>query len=309
MADITVSGLTDPLGKPRLMDVQGVSESVPFPIRIGQNGGVGFEFTGGLITVQGTSLDVRVTFDRAMVYDGDFTPVPGGVPFQISQPTLDTPTLRVLTIPVAANQKPNLVSVTPNNAGAGVLLAFDSDITATAPSFGAASGKLSALTATLPTTSSLQLGLSVAPPILTEVAPNATGLLAVFDVPMAVSGSLILDPPYNGLIATGATVPLADRIQYALTVPQAGATATTLLLSCVATSLAIVLTFNKDVALTASGSSLSAYTISTSTPGAVVPTITSVTVLGAVVTLHTTEQTNGATYVVDIAPGSIIATS
>lgn len=307
MADITVSGFTDPLGKPRLMDVQGETESVPFPIRLGQNGGVGFEFTGGLITVQGTSLDVRVTFDRAMVYDGDFTPVPGGIPFQISQPTLDTPTLKILTIPITANQKPNLVSVTPNNAGAGLLLAFDSDITASAPSFGPASGKLTANTATLPTTSSLQLGLGIAPPLLNEMVPNATGLLAVFDAPVDV-GSLILGPPYNGLIATGATRPLTDRIQYALTVPVAGATASTLLLSCVAANLSIVLTFNKNVALTASGSSLSAYTISTSTPGAVIPQITSISVNNAVVTLHTTEQTNGANYTVTIAPGSIIAT-
>jgi hypothetical protein len=306
MADITVSGLTNPLGKPVLMTLQGEGQSVPFPIEIGQNGGVGFEFTGGLIIIEGTSANVKVTFDRAMVYDGSFIPVPGGIPFQITQPTLDTPTLKVLTIPITANQKPNLLSVTPNTAGAGLLLAFDSDITATAPTFGAASGKLTANTATLPTTSSIQLGLTVAPPLLNEMAPNATGLLAVFDAPVGV-GTVILDPPYNGLIATGATRPLADRIQFALTVPVAGATATTLLLSSVAANLSIVLTFNKNVALSTVGQLLTSYSISTSTPGAVVPVITGVTVSNAIVTIHTTEQTNGASYTVNISPGSIYA--
>jgi hypothetical protein len=306
MADITVSGFTNPLGKPVLMTLQGETQSVPFPIEIGQNGGVGFEFTGGLITVQGTGLDIRVTFDRAMNYDNSFTPVPGGIPFQIGQPSLDPATLKILTVPVTANQKPNLVSVTPNTAGAGLLLAFDSDITATAPSFGPASGKLTANTATLPTTSSIQLGFTVAPPIVTNVNPNATGLLAIFDAPV-LPGTPTYGTPYNGLIATSISLPSAQQIQYHLTVPVAGATASTLLLSSVAANNAIVLTFNKNVALSSIGQMPASYSISTSTPGAVVPTITSVTVSNAIVTIHTSEQTNGANYTVTVSPGSIYA--
>jgi len=148
----------------------------------------------------------------------------------------------------------------------------------------------------------------VTPPNLTEIAPNATGLLAVFSQPVTVTAPPILDPPYNGLIATGATTPLTDRIQFALTVPIAGATATTLLLSAIAYNLRIDLTFNKNVALTTIGYMPSSYVITTTTPGAVIPTVTSISLLNAVVTIHTTEQTTGAVYTVTISPGSIIAT-
>jgi hypothetical protein len=90
-------------------------------------------------------------------------------------------------------------------------------------------------------------------------------------------------------------------------VPVAGATASTLLLSSVAANNAIVLTFNKNVALSTIGQLPASYTITTSTPGAVVPTVTSITVNLAVVTIHTTEQTNGAAYTVTVSPGSIYA--
>jgi DNA-binding beta-propeller fold protein YncE len=250
---------------------------------------------------QATGLRVAAYFTGALACEG---PAFDGNNVWVTNSNNST----VMKIPTSGSATPNLTSVTPNNTGAGLLLAFDSDITATAPSFGPASGQLTATTATLPTTSSLQLGLTVAPPNLTEVAPNATGLLAVFSYPVTVTAPPILDAPYNGLIATGATNPLTDRVQFALTVPVAGATATTLLLSAVAYNLRIDLTFNKNVALTTIGYMPSSYVITTTTPGAVIPTVTSISLLNAVVTIHTTEQTTGAIYTVTISPGSIIAT-
>lgn len=250
MADITVSGLTSPLGKPVLMTLQGDTQSVPFPIIIAQNGGVGFEFTGGLITVIGSGADVQVTFDRAMIYDGSYTPVPGGVPFQIGQPTLDAPTAKILTIPVTANSKPNLTRVTPNNSGQGVAVEFDSDIAAPVP----------------PT----------------------------------------IDPPVNGLSVTSATLPDARHVQLDLSFPSV---VSTTLVSVVAADKTITMTFNKAVALSNAGQQPSSYLITTSTPGAVVPSITSIVASSNQVILHTTEQTDGATYVVTVSPGSIYGTT
>jgi hypothetical protein len=141
---------------------------------------------------------------------------------------------------------------------------------------------------------------------LLDITPNAAGLLLTFDGPTA-PGTPTFGVPYNGLIVTSATGPTANSIQIGLTVPVPGATATTILLSSVASDLRIDLTFNKNVALTTVGYMPSSYVITTTTPGAVIPVVTSISLLNHVVTIHTTEQTSGAAYTVTISPGSIIA--
>lgn len=141
---------------------------------------------------------------------------------------------------------------------------------------------------------------------LLDITPNATGLLLTFDGPTD-PGTPTFGAPYNGLIVTSVAGPTANSIQIGLTVPVAGATATTLLLSSVASNLRIDLTFNKNVALSTIGLMPSSYVITTVTPGAVIPEVTSVSYLNHVVTIHTTEQTTGAAYTVTISPGSIVA--
>jgi len=100
MADITVSGLTSPLGDPRMIDFQGESLSVPFPITLGKQGGTGFQYEGGVITVNATSPNINVSFDRPMVYHGAHSHVPGGTPYDIGTPALALDA-RSLDIPIA----------------------------------------------------------------------------------------------------------------------------------------------------------------------------------------------------------------
>jgi len=249
-----------------------------------------------------TPQHISLTFDNPVTATAP-TLGPAAGELGVSGATQISPTQIDLACAIAP---PTITALTPN--ATGMLLAFDYNVSPGSPTLGPPYGSLSVTGATGPTATSLQLGLTVAPPNLTEVAPNATGLLAVFSHPVTVTAPPILDAPYNGLIATGATNPLTDRIQFALTVPVAGATATTLLLSAIAYNLRIDLTFNKNVALTTIGLIPSSYVITTTTPGAVIPEITSITANNAVVTIHTTEQTTGAIYTVAISPGSIIAT-
>jgi hypothetical protein len=102
MADILASGTTSPLGKVRLESDyfpyvdQG---SMPFPIMLGDQGGIGFQFSGGIITVVATSPQIEVSFDRPMVFNGSYSGVPGGTPYDIGAPTL-TVSARALDIPI-----------------------------------------------------------------------------------------------------------------------------------------------------------------------------------------------------------------
>jgi len=75
------------------------------------------------------------------------------------------------------------------------------------------------------------------------------------------------------------------------------------LLSAVASNGQIALTFDANVSLSLIGQDPASYTITTATPGAVIPTITSITAVGPVVTIHTSEQTTGASYTVTVRPG------
>lgn len=116
MADQILSGLGDlGMGWPSLMDQQGNSVSVPFPIGLGVQGGIGFQFDGGIITVTGEPGDVKVNFDRPMNYNGDFTHVPGGTPYDIGQPYLAADT-RSLSVPINTNSMaaPTVVATSPN---------------------------------------------------------------------------------------------------------------------------------------------------------------------------------------------------
>lgn len=115
MADIALSGWYLGNGDP-LMDIQNGSLSVPFPFRIGNNGKMGFQLEGGVITVTATSPQLEISFDRPMVYNGDHTHVPGGTPYDIGTPSLAVDA-RSMTIPIFANavsQAPNVVSAIPD---------------------------------------------------------------------------------------------------------------------------------------------------------------------------------------------------
>jgi hypothetical protein len=80
-----------------------------------------------------------------------------------------------------------------------------------------------------------------------------------------------------------------------------------ILTNAIASDKAIALTFNVNVGLSTIGKMVGSYVITTPTVGAVTPTVTSITAAGTIVTIHTTEQTTGATYHIDVSPGSIYA--
>ena len=137
MADIILNGLTSPLGKPRLADLQHGTLSVPFPLRIGYNGLIGFQAQAGVIAVTGSLADVKVSLDRPMTYDGTFAPVPGGVPFDIGQPTLSV-SATSLTIPINITHPsvPSILTVSTPSPNV-IVLGWDQPITLT--SFGSLS--------------------------------------------------------------------------------------------------------------------------------------------------------------------------
>jgi hypothetical protein len=131
MSDIIPNGLTNPIGVPHEMDLQIVDgpSTIPFPITLGDQGGIGFRLTGGIIVVTATPAGVDIGFDRPMSYDGTFGPNPPTAPFNISQPTLDS-TARSLDVPVTVSALvPSVVSV----VAAPLLLSvtFAQDVTLT----------------------------------------------------------------------------------------------------------------------------------------------------------------------------------
>jgi hypothetical protein len=71
--------------------------SVRFPIILGLNGGIGFQFEGGVITVMATNPNITLSFDRPMIYNGDYTDVASN--YDISLPTL-TSDARSLVVPL-----------------------------------------------------------------------------------------------------------------------------------------------------------------------------------------------------------------
>ena len=113
MADILPSGLCPlGIGHPTYMDIQGVLLTAPLVYNLGIVGGIGFQLQGGVITVDGTSPDIRVRFDRPMVYDGTHSHVPTGKPYDIGAPVLAADA-RSLVIPITvAPSFLGLISIT-----------------------------------------------------------------------------------------------------------------------------------------------------------------------------------------------------
>lgn len=114
MADILASGQTSPLGKATLIsDALGYTDqgSVPFPIELSKQGGMGFQFEGGIITVNATSPKINVSFDRPMTYNGAVSHVPGGTPYDVGSPALTADAMS-LDIPITVNPVPASTNMT-----------------------------------------------------------------------------------------------------------------------------------------------------------------------------------------------------
>jgi hypothetical protein len=127
MADYAANGLTNPLGVPVLMDLQGQAETIPLPLSralgieagprlmdlqgqamtvsllmLGENGGVGAFLKAVVIQVLAGAPSVVVTLDRPMIYGGAYEQTPPGSAYGIGQPVLDLATERELTIPISS---------------------------------------------------------------------------------------------------------------------------------------------------------------------------------------------------------------
>jgi hypothetical protein len=143
MADYAANGLTTPLGVPVLMDLQGESDTIPFPLgrtlgteagprlmdlqgqtvtvpllTLGENGGVGAFLKAVVIQVVAGAPSVVVTLDRPMIYGGAYEQTPPGSAYGIGQPALDLATERELTIPITtAPGSPTFVAVAKDANG------------------------------------------------------------------------------------------------------------------------------------------------------------------------------------------------
>jgi hypothetical protein len=138
---------------------------------------------------------------------------------------------------------------------------------------------------------------------LIAIAPGTGPHLSLtFNNPVGITGPTI-GSAVDNLGVSGATQVSPTEIDLVCNI----AILSTTLVSAIAYSGRIVLTFNKAVALSTPGQQPSSYTITTTTPGAVVPTVNAITVVSNQVTLYTTEQTTGASYSVVVSPGSIYA--
>lgn len=105
MADAILAGLCDgpTLGEVVFSDLHAPDVvSVPFPIRLARIGGLGFQGDGGIITVVGDVPNLRVNFDRPMVYGGLYQQTPFGAQYEIGQPYL-TQGNTVLDVPIVAH--------------------------------------------------------------------------------------------------------------------------------------------------------------------------------------------------------------
>jgi hypothetical protein len=108
MADINASLQTSPLGFVQNLISERLgyemSGSVPFPIQLSKQGGIGFQYEGGVITVEATDPKVQVSFDRPMIYNGTYVTNPSG-PFDIGAPSLVSGAL-YLNIPINVPASP-----------------------------------------------------------------------------------------------------------------------------------------------------------------------------------------------------------
>lgn len=104
MADVALTHgwLLD--NSPVAMELQANSLSVPYPFRLGQNGSIGFQLEGGVITVNATSPEIDIFFDRPMVYNGAHSHVPGGTPYDIGTPSLAADA-RSIIIPITVGSQ------------------------------------------------------------------------------------------------------------------------------------------------------------------------------------------------------------
>jgi hypothetical protein len=119
MADISASLQTSPLGFVQNLISERLgyemSGSVPFPIQLSKQGGIGFQYEGGVITVVATDPKVQISFDRPMIYNGEHTHNTNG-PFDIGTPTLTANAL-ALDIPIDVPPASSAAGVTKLNSG------------------------------------------------------------------------------------------------------------------------------------------------------------------------------------------------
>jgi hypothetical protein len=81
-------GVDQPMGMVLFPEQQG-SESCPFPMLLPKAGGIGFQYEGGVIQVDGQASKIVVSFDRPMTYSGIFTNPPVGSAYSLAQPFLE----------------------------------------------------------------------------------------------------------------------------------------------------------------------------------------------------------------------------
>jgi hypothetical protein len=93
---------------PTAMTLQTDPPTIPLLV-LGRIGGIGFQYTGGIITVVATYPKVTLNFDRPMVYNGDYVDNVNGNPFSIAAPALAVDT-RSIDVPIAVHSVPSAVT-------------------------------------------------------------------------------------------------------------------------------------------------------------------------------------------------------
>jgi hypothetical protein len=110
MADYVLYGLSVGLVDPDPYYQEGVLAENPIFLSSSVEGSIGFRYEGGIITVDATSPSITVSFDRLMQYDGSYSPVPSGQPYNIGAPSLALDT-KSIAIPITV---PSQILATPS---------------------------------------------------------------------------------------------------------------------------------------------------------------------------------------------------
>jgi hypothetical protein len=171
------------------------------------SGSIGFRYEGGIITVLADSAEIDINFDRPMTYNGVFTPVPGGTPYDILQPFLSLDTKRIsipITVPAATLA---LVSLTP--ASNQIVLEWGANVQVLLTS----GWSISNLTgAAVLVTSVIASGTQV----LVNTTEHTSGGNYTLNIPansVASVGGLLADASANPYVGVGIT-PIAFSAQF-----------------------------------------------------------------------------------------------
>lgn len=142
-----------------------------------------------------------------------------------------------------------------------------------------------------------------ASPVLTSVAADLTGLTIAFSATVGAGAPVIVPPPAGAPAISGSNQINPSTVRLPWTLPTG-----LNLLGATCTLDQVSLNFDQPVAVMLFAQNPLLWSITTGTPGAVIPTINSISFAGDSVLVHTSEVTIGASYTIIAPVGGIFNT-